>query len=254
MGCCKHNRKKYKKMKFKENEIKAKERIKHKHLNDANNIFMSGYKGSNDNPVITVKSGEDVELPISFSHLMHKMDFNLTLANGYTSNDINSENIIVEISATSKSGDIAFIETRNINLRSNTISNNSTSTTIRAYGNKPHFSTMLFPMTLEREVVFTFSVYIDGEKRYCNGLRKALAYFVYAKMLRNDGNIIARAGAMQHQDQYAYHTNDGELKRYDDTMTIAEKYLGECLEYANRHNNKNRTARQTRCRIIAVGN
>lgn len=93
----------------------------------------------------------------------------------------------------------------------------------------------------------------DGEKRYCNGLRKALAYFVYAKMLRNDGSIIARAGAMQHQDQYAYHTNDGELKRYDDTMAIAEKYLGECLEYANQHNNTKHTARQTRCRIIAVG-
>ena len=134
--------------------------------NDANNIFMSGYKGSNDNPVVTVKAGQDVELPISFSHLMHKMDFNLTLANGYTSNDLNSDNIIVEVSATSNNGDIQFTQTRSLNLRSNTISNNSATTTIRAYGNKPQFSTMLFPMTLERDVVFTFSVYIDGEKRY----------------------------------------------------------------------------------------
>lgn len=134
--------------------------------NDANNIFMSGYKGSNDNPVVTVKVGQDVELPISFSHLMHKMDFNLTLANGYTSNDLNSDNIVVEVSATSKNGDIQFTQTRSLNLRSNTISNNSATTTIRAYGNKPQFSTMLFPMTLERDVVFTFSVYIDGEKRY----------------------------------------------------------------------------------------
>ena len=134
--------------------------------NDANNIFMSGYKGSNDNPVVEVKAGQDVELPISFSHLMHKMDFNLTLANGYTSNDLNSENIIVEISATSKNGDIKFNQTRDLNFRSNTISDNSKTTTIRAYGNKPQFSTMLFPMTLERDVVFTFGVYIDGEKRY----------------------------------------------------------------------------------------
>lgn len=94
----------------------------------------------------------------------------------------------------------------------------------------------------------------DGETRYCNGLRKALAYFAYAKMLRNDGNIIARAGAMQHNDQYAYHTNDAELKRYNDTMGVAERYLGECLEYANMHNKNNQhAARQTRCRIIAVG-
>lgn len=92
------------------------------------------------------------------------------------------------------------------------------------------------------------------EMRYCNGLRKTLAYFVYAKMLRNDGNIIARAGAMQHQDQYAYHTIDAELKRYDDTMNIAERYLGECLEYANVHRINNRlSTRQSRCRIIPVG-
>ena len=134
--------------------------------NDANNIFMSGYKGSNDNPVVTVKVGQDVELPISFSHLMHKIDFNLTLANGYTSNDLNSNNIIVEMSATSQNGDIKFAQKRNFSLRSNTLSENTSSTTIRAYGSAPQFSTMLFPMTLERDVVFTFSVYIDGEKRY----------------------------------------------------------------------------------------
>lgn len=94
----------------------------------------------------------------------------------------------------------------------------------------------------------------DDGLRYCNGLRKALAYYVYAKMLRNDGNIIARAGAMQHQDQYAYHTNDADLKRYDDTMSIAERYLGECLEYANIHRKNNKlTTRQSRCRVIAVG-
>lgn len=94
----------------------------------------------------------------------------------------------------------------------------------------------------------------DGGPRYCNGLRKALAYFVYAKMLRNDGTIIARAGSMQHQDQYAYHTYDVELKRYNDTMTIAERYLGECMEYANLHRKNNKlTTRQSRCRVLAIG-
>ena len=93
-----------------------------------------------------------------------------------------------------------------------------------------------------------------GELRYCNGLRKALAYFVYAKMLRNDGNILARAGAMQHNDQYAYHTDQSSLKRYNDTMDIAEKYLGECLDYANVHRLNNKlTARQSRATIIAIG-
>ena len=131
-----------------------------------NNIFMSGYKGSNYDPVLTVKAGEDVELPISFSHLMHKMDFNLTLANGYNSNDLSSNNIVVEMSATSEDGNIKFAQTQNFTLRSNTLSESSSTTTIRAYGNKPQFSTMLFPITTQKSVVFTFSVYIDGEKRY----------------------------------------------------------------------------------------
>lgn len=94
----------------------------------------------------------------------------------------------------------------------------------------------------------------EGGIRYCNGLRKALAYYVYAKMLRNDGNIIARAGAMQHNDQYAYHTNDASLKRYNDTMDIAERYLGECMEYANLHRLNNKlSTRQSRCRVLAIG-
>lgn len=92
-----------------------------------------------------------------------------------------------------------------------------------------------------------------GGVQYCNGLRKALAYYVYAKMLRNDGNIIARAGAMQHQDQYAYHTNDPELKRYNDTMDIAERYLGECMEYANIHRINKLSTRQSRCLVLAIG-
>ena len=132
----------------------------------SDNIFMSGYKGSNDAPVITIKTGQNAELPITFSHLMHKMDFNLTLANGYSSNDLKSDNIVVEISATSNSSDIKFTEKQNFSLRSNTPSQSGSTSTIRAYGSKPQFSTMLFPMITEKNVAFTFGVYIDGEKRY----------------------------------------------------------------------------------------
>lgn len=120
------------------------------------------------------------------------------------------------------------------------------------------------------DATFNPSIFLDGGEydpadavcgcgngdgmRYCNGLRKALAYYVYAKMLRNDGNILARAGAMQHQDQYAYHTNDADLKRYNDTMDIAERYLGESVAYMNiyRKNNKS-SVRQSRIRIKAIG-
>ena len=42
-------------------------------------------------------------------------------------------------------------------------------------------------------------------KQYCKGLKTALAYFVNAKMVRSDGGIVARAGFMQPQDDYARH-------------------------------------------------
>ena len=134
--------------------------------NAADNIFMSSHVGSNDAPVLTVEEGKEVELPLTFSHLMHKMDFNLSLANGYQSDDLKSNNIIIEMSATSKEGNIEFAETQTFDIKANSPSTATKSNIIRAYGNSPQFSTMLFPMNTTLDVAFTFGVYIDGEKRY----------------------------------------------------------------------------------------
>ena len=134
--------------------------------NAADNIFMSSHIVSYDSPVLVVKEDKEVELPISFSHLMHKMDFNLSLADDYNSNDLNSNNIAVEISAVSGSNEVSFDMTKSFNMTTGTTSTTSTTKTILAYGESPQFSTMLFPMGLTRDVVFTFGVYIDGEKRY----------------------------------------------------------------------------------------
>ena len=136
--------------------------------NAANNIFMSSYKSNNDRPVLTVKAGVDAELPLSFSHLMHKMDFNLLLAEGYVSDDLKSNNIIVEVSATSNGAPISFVESQPFNLKNNTLSSDGrvAQETITARGNSANFHTMLFPLNTTIDVAFTFGVYIDGEKRY----------------------------------------------------------------------------------------
>ena len=90
--------------------------------------------------------------------------------------------------------------------------------------------------------------------QYCVGLKKTLAYFVYAKMLRNDGSIVERAGFMSHNDQYASHANDNH-KQYSDVMNIAEQYLADCMLYAKYHTiDKTITpVHSTRSRIIAIG-
>jgi hypothetical protein len=94
------------------------------------------------------------------------MDFNLSLANGYNSNDLLSQDIAIEVSATSNGTSIKFDEKRTLKIKSNTTSTNSSSDSIIAYGSSSQFSTMLFPMNTARNVAFTFGVYIDGEKRY----------------------------------------------------------------------------------------
>lgn len=134
--------------------------------NAEDNMYMFSYKLDYEKPILTINAGEKAEVPLTFAHLMHKMDFNLTLANGYSSDDLKSNNIIVEITATSSSGNIKFAEKKSINILRNSMNDVSSSATIQARGSKPQFSAMLFPMLTEKSVVFTFGVYIDGEKRY----------------------------------------------------------------------------------------
>lgn len=99
----------------------------------------------------------------------------------------------------------------------------------------------------------------NGEKfdklYYCCGVRKALAYFTYAKILRADGTILARAGSMRHRDDYSDHIDEPQLKQYNDVMNMAERYLGECLLYLKAHkkDKKIKPIRGTRARIIAIG-
>lgn len=93
-----------------------------------------------------------------------------------------------------------------------------------------------------------------GEKDWCVGLRKTLAYFVYARMGRADGNIIARAGYMRHNDQYADHVYDTQ-KAYNDVMNTAETYLAGCLRYAKCHtvDKAIKPVGQSRAKIKAIG-
>lgn len=114
---------------------------------------------------------------------------------------------------------------------------------------------------------FSASVWLDGGEfvadvcgcsprtEWCVGLRKTLAYYVYAKMLRADGTILARSGAMRHNDQYAQHV-DPNRKQYDDVMNVADQYLSGCLLYAKTHTvecNAVRPVKGARATIKAIG-
>ena len=114
---------------------------------------------------------------------------------------------------------------------------------------------------------FSASIWLDGGEfvadvcgcqprtEWCVGLRTTLAYFVYAKMLRADGTIVSRAGAMRHNDQYGQHI-DPNRKQYDDVMNIADQYLAGCMLYAKVHSAECHAVKPikgTRARIKAIG-
>ena len=90
---------------------------------------------------------------------------------------------------------------------------------------------------------------------FCPGLRKALAYYVYGTMLRADGTIITRQGAMRHRDDDADHVDDSKGHQYNETFDMAERYLSECLAYLRFHQRKDyvKPLRGSRLHIHAIG-
>lgn len=93
----------------------------------------------------------------------------------------------------------------------------------------------------------------DIGAQWCSGLRKAVAYLAYARMMRADGAVVSRAGLMHHRDEYADHVATD--KQYQDVMTMGETYLGECAKYLKAFSLDTRInpVRQTRARIKAIG-
>lgn len=92
--------------------------------------------------------------------------------------------------------------------------------------------------------------------RYTSGIRKALAYFVYARLFRADGVIISRTGTMRHRDDYSDHVQDvSSNKQYNDIMNMAEKYLSDALEYLKAFTQQGevKPQRGTRAHIHAIG-
>lgn len=93
-------------------------------------------------------------------------------------------------------------------------------------------------------------------QKYISGIRKALAYFTYARLFRADGTIISRAGGMRHRDDYSDHVQDvSRNKQYNDIMDMAERYLSDSLEYLKAFTPKGevKAQRGTRAHIHAIG-
>ena len=104
-----------------------------------------------------------------------------------------------------------------------------------------------------------YTIKKEGEtkvQKYTSGIRKALAYFTYARLFRSDGTIVSRAGGMRHRDDYSDHVQDvSRSKQYNDIMDMAERYLSDALEYLKTFTPKGevKAQRGTRAHIHSIG-
>lgn len=72
----------------------------------------------------------------------------------------------------------------------------------------------------------------SGEVRTFEGLKSALAYFTFARFVRNGDGNVTRSGFMVKDNEHSTRASDAEKERaYNDARAIAERYLRECMEF-----------------------
>lgn len=125
------------------------------------NIFMMSDVFYQSPSVLTIKKDQTNELPITFAHMMHKIDFNINY-----DDDVNFEEISVRFSATSNNNNIEFVRSMEYYFPDLEFNDVSKSTSITVDSKRAAFSTMLFPMEEMKNVVFTFDIFFDGIKKY----------------------------------------------------------------------------------------
>ena len=115
-------------------------------------------------------SSQSASIPMSFSHLMHKLDYNLTLADGYTDTDI-TKGIAIEMVARSSGEEFSLEQCYDYNIFAGdgSIASESTSHiadfTQHNFTNESIASALIFP-TMIPSAELEFNVYVEGRKRH----------------------------------------------------------------------------------------
>lgn len=69
-----------------------------------------------------------------------------------------------------------------------------------------------------------------GEKKIFMGIKTALAYYTYARIVKNGDFNVTRYGLMQKEDEYSSRPDIKEkVMAYNDAFSIADRYLKECV-------------------------
>lgn len=76
-----------------------------------------------------------------------------------------------------------------------------------------------------------------GEKKIFMGIKTALAYYTYARIVKNGDFNVTRYGLMQKEDEYSSRPDIKEkVMAYNDAFSIADRYLKECVRFLEEKN------------------
>ena len=98
-----------------------------------------------------------------------------------------------------------------------------------------------------------------GGRRSFVGLKAALAYYTYARIVKNGDGSVTRLGFMSKDNEYSSRSDFKEkLMAYNDAFSVADRYLKECVRYLNDNResfplyrgNGGLTANRVTCRIL----
>lgn len=84
-------------------------------------------------------------------------------------------------------------------------------------------------------------VYEDrcGIKKTFSGLRIALAYYTYARIVKNGDSNVTRYGLVNKDSEYSSRPDIKEkIIAYNDAFSVANMYLKECVAYLNENKEK----------------
>lgn len=72
----------------------------------------------------------------------------------------------------------------------------------------------------------------DGHVRYFKGLKKALAYFAYARAVKSGSNVSTRSGNKTKRNEYSEDTQFQDVNmQYREAFEVADQYLADCVTY-----------------------
>lgn len=90
------------------------------------------------------------------------------------------------------------------------------------------------------DLLINGGVYEDkGGKHVMTGLKTALAYYSYARLVKNGDGNVTRYGFVNKEDEYSSRTDSKErVMAYNDAFSIADSYMKECVLYLKSHKNE----------------